>query len=267
MADRQQRPYVDPQHLTDDETGLYELVATFEYQGRPMTQEVMSAAAGLDGSEAARALQRLTERNVLVRADAGGEPAYALARRDWSAAPGVRRHFPPGHGAEEQEPASRPPAGTPQAPAPDRPGRDAQRQEALAEQVRAEHLRGEQERGDQARTELEQHPGAGSGGEQEGAVGEKRAGTVAESRARSGHAAGPAADATATEPADATATEPAGATATEHLMAGPAPQGKVRNAPDTLIAQADHEGQRPARARFVANTVPGKPDGEVDTRS
>ena len=73
MADPQQRPYVDPQHLTDDETGLYELIATFEYQGRPMTQEAIAAATGLDGNRVAAMLQRLTKRNVLIRSDAGGK--------------------------------------------------------------------------------------------------------------------------------------------------------------------------------------------------
>ena len=156
--------YVDPQHLTDDEAGLYELVATFEYQGRPMTQEAISAATGLDGGTLAAMLRRLTEQHVLVRADSGGQPAYSLARRDWSAAPGLRRHFPPGHGAGEHEPDGQmvePASKTP----PPRPGtaRPAQRQEARAGQVRAEHLRGEQERAEQAQEHLERHPEAGPG--------------------------------------------------------------------------------------------------------
>jgi hypothetical protein len=50
-------------------------------------------------------------------------------------------------------------------------------------------------------------------------------------------------------------------------MRGPSPQGRVRNAPGTLIAAAESGDERPSRPRFVANTVPGKPDGEVDTRS
>lgn len=243
MADPQQRPYVDPQHLTDDEAGLYELVATFEYQGRPMTQEAISAATGLDGDTVAGMLRRLTERNVLVRSDTGGQPAYALARRDWSAAPGLRRHFPPGHGAGEQEPAGQMPGGASQAPQPDRPGRDAQRQEARARRVRAEHLRGEQERGEQARAELRRHHEPGGRGE--------RPGTDDEGSADQQGAPGPS----------------AGTTATEHLMAGPDPQGRYRDAPGTLIARADSDEERPTQARYVANAVPGKPDGEVDTRS
>ena len=172
MAD-QQRPYVDPQRLTDEETGLYELVATFEYQGRPMTQEAISAATGLDGGTLAAMLRRLTEQNVLVRAGSGDQPAYSLARRDWSAAPGLRGHFPPGHGAREQEPAEdlAAPASKPAAPRPEPPARTAQRQQEQAARVRAEHLRGERERGEQARAELEQHPEAGPGEERPGPAG------------------------------------------------------------------------------------------------
>jgi hypothetical protein len=51
------------------------------------------------------------------------------------------------------------------------------------------------------------------------------------------------------------------------MMGGPPPQGDVPDAPATQIAAADnHQGQGP-RVRHVANAVPGKPDGEVDTRS
>jgi hypothetical protein len=157
MADDQQQPYVDPQRLTGDDSGLYELVATFEYQGRPMTVEAIATAAGLDRETATGLLDRLTDQNVLVRADAGGEPSYGLARRDWSAAPGLQQHFPPGHGAEHQEPAGRMPfAGGPQPPQPGETGTGrGYRQEQRAGQVRAEHLRAEEERGEQARAELE----------------------------------------------------------------------------------------------------------------
>ena len=51
------------------------------------------------------------------------------------------------------------------------------------------------------------------------------------------------------------------------MMGGPQPQGDVPDAPATQIAAADTEGDQPARVRYVANAVPGKPDGEVDTRS
>ena len=57
--------------------------------------------------------------------------------------------------------------------------------------------------------------------------------------------------------------------AVRDMMGGPPPQGDVPDAPATQIAAADRdneEGQRP-RVRHVANAVPGKPDGEVDTRS
>ncbi len=54
--------------------------------------------------------------------------------------------------------------------------------------------------------------------------------------------------------------------AVRDMMGGPPPQGDVPDAPATQIAAADDEGDGP-RARRVANAVPGKPDGEVDTRS
>ncbi len=162
MADGQQQPYVDPQRLTDDEAGLYELVATFEFQGRPMTVDAISAAAGLDRETATEMLQRLTEQNVLVPGDAHGEAGYLLARRDWSTAPGLRRHFPPGHGAENQEPAGQmPPAAEPQPPEQGQSGAGAGRQRRRAGQVRAEHLRAEEDRGEQARAELERTGGTG----------------------------------------------------------------------------------------------------------
>jgi hypothetical protein len=246
MADRHQRPFVEPQRLTGEETGLYELVATFEYQGRPMTQGAIAEATGLDSGTVADMLERLTERNVLVRSDAGGETAYALARRDWSAAPGLRRHFPPGHGAEHQEPGDQMPGTCPSSPEPE--GRAAgrmYRQEARAEHIRAEHLRAEQERGEQARAELERHP------EADGRAEAPEGGESGESQ----------------ETGEPDGQGPEGATVPQHLMPGPEPQGRVRNAPGTLIARAEGGGERPARARFVANTVPGKPDGEVDTRS
>jgi hypothetical protein len=54
--------------------------------------------------------------------------------------------------------------------------------------------------------------------------------------------------------------------AVRDMMGGPPPQGDVPDAPGTQVAAAE-EGERGPRARHVANAVPGKPDGEVDTRS
>jgi hypothetical protein len=60
--------------------------------------------------------------------------------------------------------------------------------------------------------------------------------------------------------------------AVRDMMGGPPPQGDVPDAPATQIAAADkHEGgdkdEQGHKVRHVANAVPGKPDGEVDTRS
>ncbi|HEX4063553.1 MAG TPA: hypothetical protein VHY58_21270 [Streptosporangiaceae bacterium] len=54
--------------------------------------------------------------------------------------------------------------------------------------------------------------------------------------------------------------------AVRDMMGGPSPQGDTPDAPGTQIAAAD-EGEQGPKARYVANAVPGKPDGEVDTRS
>jgi hypothetical protein len=54
--------------------------------------------------------------------------------------------------------------------------------------------------------------------------------------------------------------------AVRDMMGGPAPQGDVPDAPGTQVATAE-EGESGPKARYVANAVPGKPDGEVDTRS
>ena len=51
------------------------------------------------------------------------------------------------------------------------------------------------------------------------------------------------------------------------MMGGPPPQGDVPDAPATQIAAADTEEGEVTRVTRVANAVPGKPDGEVDTRS
>ena len=55
--------------------------------------------------------------------------------------------------------------------------------------------------------------------------------------------------------------------AAEELMGGPVPQGPVPNAPGVQATTAESEGDRVSKVRRVSNAVPGKPDGEVDTRS
>jgi hypothetical protein len=55
--------------------------------------------------------------------------------------------------------------------------------------------------------------------------------------------------------------------AVRDMMGGPPPQGDVPDAPGTQIAAAEPAEDGTPRARHVANAVPGKPDGEVDTRS
>ena len=56
-------------------------------------------------------------------------------------------------------------------------------------------------------------------------------------------------------------------TAAEELMRGPAPQGPVPDTPGVQVTSADSADGRVTRVRRVSNAVPGKPDGEVDTRS
>jgi hypothetical protein len=55
--------------------------------------------------------------------------------------------------------------------------------------------------------------------------------------------------------------------AVRDMMGGPPPQGDVPDAPGTQIAAVDNEEGQVTRVTRVANAVPGKPDGEVDTRS
>jgi hypothetical protein len=77
----------------------------------------------------------------------------------------------------------------------------------------------------------------------------------------------PALDALATEePSRTPAPAPPGAAAGD-LMGGPRPQGPVPDAPGVQAAAADSTDGRVSRIRSVSNAVPGKPDGEVDTRS
>jgi hypothetical protein len=56
-------------------------------------------------------------------------------------------------------------------------------------------------------------------------------------------------------------------TAAQRLIGGPEPQGPVPDAPGVQVAAADSADGRVTRIRAVSNAVPGKPDGEVDTRS
>ncbi len=62
--------------------------------------------------------------------------------------------------------------------------------------------------------------------------------------------------------------------AVRDMMPGPGPQGDVPDAPAVQVAATEHPGQAertgdedgPGPVRHVSNAVPGKPDGEVDTR-
>jgi len=89
MTANQDRPYVDAQAFTDLDTYIYEAVATLEYSGRPVTRGQIAAATDLDDRTVGEVIDVLTEHGVLEQADAAqsGEPAFALARRDWSVAP------------------------------------------------------------------------------------------------------------------------------------------------------------------------------------
>jgi hypothetical protein len=70
----------------------------------------------------------------------------------------------------------------------------------------------------------------------------------------------------AAEPPGQPAPSASGAAA-EELTRGPAPQSPVPDAPGVQVAAADSADGRVTRVRRVSNAVPGKPDGEVDTRS
>ena len=82
------QPYVDPQTLEDRDMLVYETVATLEFLGRTPTRSQIGAAAGVDDGELDELLRSLTERHLLVRSEAAGEPAFEPARRDFSAVPG-----------------------------------------------------------------------------------------------------------------------------------------------------------------------------------
>ena len=76
------------------------------------------------------------------------------------------------------------------------------------------------------------------------------------------------------QPAEHEPDEAGPGNAVRDMMPGPVPQGDVPDAPAVQVAAAEHPGQaegtgdegRPGPVRLVSNAVPGKPDGEVDTR-
>jgi hypothetical protein len=82
------QPYVDSQSLADRDLHVYEAIVTLEYLGRPATRSEIAGAAGVDGPELDGLLGDLTERQLLVRSEESGEPAFAPAQRGWSAVPG-----------------------------------------------------------------------------------------------------------------------------------------------------------------------------------
>jgi DNA-binding IclR family transcriptional regulator len=94
MAAHDDRPFVDAQVFTDLDTFVYEAVATLEYAGQPTTRTAIMAATELDDPTVSEVLDALTEHGVLIRTAADGEDTFALARRDWSAAPGTRSGQP-----------------------------------------------------------------------------------------------------------------------------------------------------------------------------
>ena len=81
------RPYVDALSLNGVDEQVYEAIVTLENTGQPTSQAAIAAATGLDDATLDQTLRGLAERTVIVASHAGGEPAYAPARRDWSAAP------------------------------------------------------------------------------------------------------------------------------------------------------------------------------------
>jgi hypothetical protein len=85
-------PYVDALSMSEEDVLVYEAVATLEYAGRPVTRERIASITGLDQELLAPVLERLTERQALVRTASPGEPEYAPASRDWSAVPDEPEH-------------------------------------------------------------------------------------------------------------------------------------------------------------------------------
>lgn len=87
MGADHQRPYVDAMSLTDTDLHIYEAIASLEQAGQPPTRWEVTAACGLDEQTVTRTLHKLLDRGVAAAADRDGEPAFALARHDWSAVP------------------------------------------------------------------------------------------------------------------------------------------------------------------------------------
>jgi DNA-binding transcriptional ArsR family regulator len=87
MTSDSDRPFVDAQYFTDLDTYVYEAVATLEYSRSPVTESEIVAATDLDDNTAEQVLDALTEHGVLRRKRSGGEEAFELTRRDWSATP------------------------------------------------------------------------------------------------------------------------------------------------------------------------------------
>jgi hypothetical protein len=89
MTPDHDRPYVEPLALSDHDLHIYETIATLEYLGRPVTRPEIAAAAEVDEGSLGETLDSLTQRRLLVRADAdaGGQAAFEPAQRGWSRAP------------------------------------------------------------------------------------------------------------------------------------------------------------------------------------
>lgn len=91
MTGKSDQPYVDTQSLSDVDTNVYEAIATLEYVGRRATRPAIAAAAALDDTTVDQTLRALTERHLLVRTDASGEPTFEPAQRGWSTMPDQQR--------------------------------------------------------------------------------------------------------------------------------------------------------------------------------
>jgi hypothetical protein len=81
------RPHVDSQSLRDVDTYVYETIATLEYTGRPATRGQIAAVADVEDQVLDETLAELVRRELLIRSEAGGEPAFEPANRGWSTAP------------------------------------------------------------------------------------------------------------------------------------------------------------------------------------
>jgi hypothetical protein len=87
MTDRSHQPHVDTQTLSNTDTYVYEAVATLEYSGHQPSREAIAAVASLDDDQLDRVLSELTGHGLLTVSQAGGQPVYEPARRDWSTRP------------------------------------------------------------------------------------------------------------------------------------------------------------------------------------